>query len=355
VSFTPPVCPHRSCPAHRDPPESFFVRRGYYQPKCRAHPVPRFRCRVCGAGFSRQTFRHDYGDHKPHLNAVLLDALSNGSGFRELARRIPLTRRNVERKFRKIARTLGLLHRNLLAAMPANARFQLDEMISFEHCKSTRPLTVPVLIESRSFFVVAGASAPIRPSGRKTARRRAAIARDEERCGPRPHLDRPCVRGVLDVLAPLVAQHREVRLRTDCKPLYRTLGREVFGDRLVHERFSGRLRRGPGNPLFPINLTNAIVRQLLGRMRRRTWLCTKKHAFLDAHLHYFIVYRNYVRRRTNREPVWYTPAVALGLLEAPLRFEQCLSWRQDWGEHSLHPAHACPRSIDDVRRARRAA
>jgi hypothetical protein len=310
---------------------------------------------MCGDGFSRQTFRHDYRDHKPHLNAILIDALSNGSGFRELARRISLTRRNVERKFRKIARTLGLLHRNLLGTMPVDAHFQLDEMISFEHCKSTRPLTVPILIESNSLFVVAGASAPIRPSGRKSARRRAAIARDEQRSGSRPHLDRPCVRGVLDVLAPLVAGHREVRLRTDCKPLYRTLGKEVFGDRLVHEQCSGRLRRDPGNPLFLINLTNAIARQLLGRLRRRTWLCTKRHPFLDAHLNYFLVYRNYVRRRTNADPVWRTPAVALGLLDAPLRFAQCVSWRQDWGARSFHPAHGEPRSIVQVRATRLAA
>jgi hypothetical protein len=160
------------------------------------------------------------------------------------------------------------------------------------------------------------------------------------------------VRGVLEALVPLVAKHREVHLRTDCKPLYRALGKSVFGERLRLEQFSGRLPRDRSNPLFYINMTFAMARQLLGRLRRRTWLCTKQHRFLDAHLSYFIVYRNYVRRRANYNPVTYTPAVALGLLDAPLRFEQCVSWRQDWGERSLHPAFIEPLSIAAVRQAR---
>ena len=58
--FTPPRCPNARCSAHnaehyRGP--TFFIRRGYYYPKCRAHRIPRFCCKVCGRGFSRQTFR----------------------------------------------------------------------------------------------------------------------------------------------------------------------------------------------------------------------------------------------------------------------------------------------------------
>jgi hypothetical protein len=258
-----------------------------------------------------------------------------------------LTRRNVELKFRKIARTLGMLHANLLAALPPSSRFQLDEMITFEQNRRTRPLTLPLLIEGGTFFVVAGESAPIRPSGKKTKRTMAAIAEDERRCGQRPHLERECLQRVLGTLVPLVRGHATIQLSTDLKPLYRTLAGEIFGERLRHEQTSGRLPRNVSNPLFPINLTNAMARYLNGRLRRRSWLCSKQHRYLNAQLHYFIAYRNYVRARTNHDPL--TPATALGLLDGTLRFEQCLAWRQDWGARSLHPAHADPETIASVR------
>ena len=45
-----------------------FRRHGYYS-TARRRRIPRFRCLVCRRTFSRQTFRMDYRDHRPHLNA----------------------------------------------------------------------------------------------------------------------------------------------------------------------------------------------------------------------------------------------------------------------------------------------
>jgi len=70
--FVPRRCPSPHCPAHAHPPARFFQRNGSYHPRCRNHPVPRFRCRSCGQHFSRQTFRADYRQKKPHLNPLLV-------------------------------------------------------------------------------------------------------------------------------------------------------------------------------------------------------------------------------------------------------------------------------------------
>lgn len=106
--FEPPRCPHPDCKAHEpgafsDP--RFYVRVGYYKPKCRSHRVPRFRCRFCRRGFSRQTFRPDYRDHKPHLNAPLRCLLENRVGLRECSRILDLSRRCTQLKARKHVRT----------------------------------------------------------------------------------------------------------------------------------------------------------------------------------------------------------------------------------------------------------
>ena len=69
--FIPPRCPNLTCPQHLRPEPGFFRRRGYYRPLCRPEGVPRFRCTTCKRGFSRQTFRHDWHDHRPDWNVAL--------------------------------------------------------------------------------------------------------------------------------------------------------------------------------------------------------------------------------------------------------------------------------------------
>ncbi len=91
---------------HAAPTPSFFVRRGYYKPMAKPHRVPRFKCRECNKGFSRQTFRQDYYDKKPHLNAKVIKCLSSGMSYRQSARMLSLTRSNFINKARKIQSTM---------------------------------------------------------------------------------------------------------------------------------------------------------------------------------------------------------------------------------------------------------
>ena len=127
-----------------------------------------------------------------------------------------------------------------------------------------------------------------------------------------------------------------VLLRTDEKTTYPEHARRAFADRtLVHEQVSGRLPRWKWNPLFPINHTEAMLRDLSGRLRRRSWLVSKLRRFLDLALHLFISYRNYMRRRFNRDRE--SPAQMLGIVDRRMTASELCSWRQDWGERSIHP------------------
>ncbi len=105
--FKPPRCPNPSCSRHDDPVPGFYIRNGHYHPKCRSTPVPRFLCRTCGRGFSRQTFRADYRDHRPDLNVKVFRLIEAGTGFRRSARLLHITPRCLTLKFRKMARHLG--------------------------------------------------------------------------------------------------------------------------------------------------------------------------------------------------------------------------------------------------------
>lgn len=334
--FRPPRCPNRHCSEHRSPRPEFFVRKGTYHPHCRAQPVPRFRCRTCMKGFSRQTFRSDYRDHRPDLNTPLYLALASGIGLRQSARNLGLSLRCLELKARKLARHLRRLNLNLRSALPPGATLHFDELETFEERRNTRPLSVPVLIESKSRFLIWAESAPIRPHGRMSPARRKALEEDEKRLGKRRNLSRRSIERTLRRGADLAGSLERVLLHTDEKKSYPALARRVFGaNRLQHERTNSRLARGTWNPLFAINHTEAMLRDLTGRLRRESWLVSKKRRYLDLALHVWMSYRNYVRRRFNTDKA--SSAEHLGFLPRRLRPQELLSWRQDWRRESPHP------------------
>ena len=321
--FKPPFCPWRPCAFHRDPPPGFCTSYGSYKPKCRSHPVPRFRCKGCERTFSRQTFRADYYDHKPHLNAKLFDYLSSGVGLRQSSRKIHLSRRCTELKARKIGRHLRQLNLNLQGKLPPWAKLQFDELETYEGRRNTRPLTLPVVIESESRVILWAESAPIRPRGSMSKKRLAAIEKTVKRHGERRDFSRAAIRRTLARAQKLSGDLTRIQIDTDKKKVYPEIISEVFGDLpTAHVQTSSKLVRDVCNPLFPINHTEASARDLTSRLRRESWLVSKRRRWLDVSLHVFIAYRNLVRRRFNRDS--FSAAEKLGWMQRRLRPTDCL-------------------------------
>lgn len=351
--FRPPFCPNPRCPEHHAPRPRFFTLHGHYAPRCRPRPVPRFRCKSCRRTFSRQTFRADYRDHRPDLNQRLFLLLASGLGLRQSGRLLGLSLRCTELKARKLGRHLRRLNLNLQEPLPPGAILQFDELETYEGKRNTRPLSVPVLIERESRFVVWAESATIRPRGRMSEARRKAIAK-EDAIAPRKDLSVRGIRRTLARGAKLVRELGAVLFQSDEKSNYPGLAQEAFGaERLEHATTSSKLARGSWNPLFPINSTEALARDLMGRLRRESWLVSKRRRFLDVALHVFVAYRNLVRRRFNRDEV--SPAALLGALPRRLTPGEVLSWRQEAGRRSIHPLARASESIEAFAGAQRAA
>jgi hypothetical protein len=136
-------------------------------------------------------------------------------------------------------------------------------------------------------------------------------------------------------------------LDTDQKSSYVELAKHAFGRRMLfHRRTSGKLPRTVSNPLFPINHTEAMARDLMGRLRRESWLVSKKRRYLDLGLQIFMAYRNLVRRRFNDDEA--SPAEFLGFAPRRISETEVLSWRQDWGKRSVHPLSEGGRSVEGI-------
>lgn len=271
--------------------------------------------------------------------------MTSGVSLRQSARALGLTYNNFERKVRKLARHAGLLDRNLQARAAAQRsvggqnpelRFQFDEFESYEGCWSTRPVTVPVLIEGRSRFHVSAAVGTIRPRGKKTERRQAKVERDERRFGRRQDESRLVCARVLEAGAALVRPGATVQIDSDRKHSYVTLIRKAFrGREVFHTRVSSKAPRGAGTRLFAINHTEAIYRDHLARLRRDSWTATKKRRFLELFLRAYQSLRNWVAPRFNGED--RSPGQLLGFAGRRLKLRELVRWRQDLGARSVDP------------------
>jgi transposase-like protein len=354
--FVPPRCPNESCSQHTAPEGRFFRRHGFYSPMCRSHPVPRFLCMTCRKSFSRQTFRADYHDNKPHLNVSVVKYITSGVGLRKTARNLGLTRKNLELKWRKLAKHGRRLDLNLKSrAARAEAhkppsepfRIQFDELETYETRQNTRPLSIATLVEVRTRLIVGAIAAPIRPKGTMTKQRIRAILREDSLFGRRKDRSRVSCRSVFRSAAKLRPGASQVLLETDEKVTYPAYFDEAFhGVRRSHTTTSSKAPRGAGTPLFPINLNEAILRDHAGRVRRDSWLVSKRRAYLNQHLAFYASWKNWVLPRFNRDQ--YAPGVLAGMAPRNLSIGEFLGWRQVWGRRSPCPFGNGRRSMDEA-------
>jgi hypothetical protein len=205
--------------------------------------------------------------------------------------------------------------------------FQLDELETFETSRLTRPVTVPVLIERRSYFILMTRTAPMGPRGRLSSENLRRVEKDRLRFGRRVSGSPQAVDACLRLLEAMLAPDCNLHIQTDRKATYRSLIRRRFHGRLgSHVRESSRRRRDYSNVLFPINHTLAMLRDGVSRLVRRSWGVSKCRRRLQEHLDLWTAYRNYVRGVTVRAPR-VTPAMALGICRRPYRVQEIVAWR----------------------------
>ncbi len=328
--FTPSHCPLDACPSRRGEMPFLWRRKGKYVRACDAKVVQRFLCRTCRRHFSTQTFRVDYRLHKPTLHLRLFGAFVSKVTQRQSARNFECTRKTVVHRLRLLSKHSRDFHGKALGRAKdrggLDGEFQLDELETFENSRRLSPVTMPVLMELHSYFVVDVEVGTLPSRGRLSGRELEMKLERDRTEGRRRSESRAAVVRCVEVLERVRDPDVQIVFSSDHKSTYPGVLEDVLVDGYVHERHSSTARRDRANPLFPINHTLAMFRDGLSRLVRRSWGASKQREWLEIHAWVWIGYRNYIRGITNCARRT-TAAMALGVVARQFSAKTFFEWR----------------------------
>lgn len=331
MDFLPPFCPLEACPSRTESRPFTWRKAGAYSRACDRRRIRRYTCLSCGRRFSEQTFRLDFRERKPQIDRFILHDFVSKVTHRQSARTLRVNRKTIEERLRRFAPAIREFHKATLARARASGgirgRFAFDELETFENSRRLSPVTVPVMVERRTHYVLHAETAAMAARGRLNRREREKLAIREARHGKR----RSGARAAIDRCFEHFAEHHDSRrlieLATDRKRAYRSATRRYIGHRLAaHVTESSKRTRNRSNPLFAINHTFAMMRDGISRLVRRSWGASKCRGRLLLHIWIWIGWRNYVRPITNLAPLT-TPAMALYVMGRKLSDADLLRWR----------------------------
>jgi transposase-like protein len=337
--FVPRFCPNERCAFHGDTTTPWhWVRAGFFTRQSQPRRVQRFRCEHCGRYFSEQTFLTSYWHKHPELLAETFHALIQCTGYRQLARKHGGSPQTLMRQAGHLGRHCQLFHERLRPKGDILESLALDGFRSFEYSQY-HPCEYQLVLGRQSHYAYGFTHAELRRSGSMTARQRRRRAElEHERGRPEPGAVEREVARVLGIVA---AGARRIELHSDENPAYPRAFRRLPALAVEHRTVSSRAARTSRNPLFAINLFDALVRHSCANHKRETIAFSKRASGGLARMWVMLVWRNYVKWFSERRRGG-TPAMRAGVCGRRLSVGEILRWRlfparvglpQAWADH----------------------
>ncbi|TVR53350.1 MAG: hypothetical protein EA426_17960 [Spirochaetaceae bacterium] len=349
-AFTPPFCPNPRCREHtRDlksgpSDERWFYRHGRYGTDAFG-AVPRFRCRRCGRGFGRQTFRVDYYAKRVIDYRELFQLLVACSSTRDICRTVGCSTGTTANRIERLARQAVAMHGDALMKVCIDEPVVVDGFENFAVSKFF-PNNVNILTGAETQFLYDFDYRTIRRSGQMTAIQK-LIRKKLERLY---RADRQAlVKGftaLLDSLMSIPRRSYSIRLRTDCKTEYR---RAIESNRhyrllekarvIVHERTPSTEPRTRHNKLFAVNYLDRQFRKDLKECVRRTVCFGRNICNVMQRMVVYRMYHNHFKAFRHRNPgPTHGSMAALDERWVSLRLSRLFGWREFPSRTILNPS-----------------
>lgn len=342
---TPPFCPNPACRRHHGtnhPPEAtggstsgrygerWFIRKGFYTSR-RSGRVRRFRCRLCGTGFSEQTFSLDYFAKRTVSYRRVEEMVCSTASLRDIARALHCSLGTVSNRISRLARQAMAVHSEYLRDFTPAEPLVADGFESFVYSQFF-PNNINLLITADSQLLLGATYCTIRRKGSMTEAQKRRRTELEKLFRPPGGGIKHAFGELLDEALPLVDRKQRgsgvVELRTDEKreyrwaltdhSYYRVLRLE---GRLVHRTVSSRAARTVRNPLFAVNYFDREIRKDLANHVRETVCFARNVNAAMERLWIYAVRHNLVKRYRERQPRrdTSTHASVAGIAEATIR------------------------------------
>ena len=335
--FRPPFCPRRRCPDHHAASPPSFSRHGTYLTR-RGFRVQRFRCRRCNKTFSRRAFSLAYYLKRPELLQPIAAGLQAGSAHRQLARTLGCAPSTVTRLSARLGRhALLLLNRAL-----QSHRGRLDEPVVIDHFETFEltqdwPFGIAFPVGARSWFIYGLEPAPHARTGQRSEAQ-------EHRRRQRPWRSTRggysgSMKRILDRLLPMVPSGRVLHMVGDGHPAYgRSVRTHAASGRMHLESHPNPPRGRKGSPrsrravardraMFPVDSLHGLLRHSLAAHRRETIAFGRRLNALCERLFLAIIWRNFVKKRSERRSDPTTPAMMAGVTDSPWKWSRVLARR----------------------------
>ena len=339
--FEPAFCPRPDCPQHQVEPQSFRYKRlrATYTRRCDDHVVPRFRCCGCRRGFSQQSFAVSYYLKRPDLTVPIAHGIVNGSAHRQIARVAGCAPSTVTKRVARLGRHAELLQRLCLDALPGISEpLNYDDFETFTGTQF-HPCGLGTSVGHNSWFLYGLGFAPHRRGGHLSpAQRRKQSLWD--RRGGKPARDpyAHALSSQLDVLIPK-APDKPLTVISDDKPDYaRAIRRHPSGEHVRHLVYANP-KRGPkgskrtpeararDTAMFPIDALHRFMRHSIKVHARETIAFGRRSEAQLERAHLFAVFRNLMKRRSERRSRSITPAMWLRLTDERWSWERVFAKR----------------------------
>ena len=319
----PPHCPNPRCQYHSDSTGWRFRKKGFFERDRRPRRVQRYQCSHCDRCFSSSTFSVGYWLRRPDLLEPVFHRLVSCSGFRQIAREFGVSHSTIRHLSDRLGRHCLLFQEAHRPKECPDEALVLDGFRTFEHSQYW-PMDLNLVV-GKSLFVYGFNDAELRRSG--TMRPAQAVKRTvlERKYGrPDPQATRKAVE---EVLGRVIPPGGEVTLRSDEHQSYPPAMKRLRNRVIHHERTSSKDARTAANPLFPVNMSDMLIRHSSANHKRETIAFSKRRQSALYRLAIWTVWRNYMKDRSENRHVG-TPAQAIGAIKRRLDLGEVLGRRQ---------------------------
>jgi transposase-like protein len=304
-------------------PEWPFKRSGYFRRQTAPRRIQRFTCLHCGRSFSTQTFSTTYWQKRPDLDRLIFTKVTGCMANRQIARDLQVAPSTIDRHVARLGRHCFLFHQKLIEGTPPPGEVVIDGFESFEFSQYF-PIHHHVAVEKHTDFFIYFTDSPLRRKGRMTGYQKKRRTELEETLG------RPDPKAIeLDMAELIRVALRDAKSAVvysdDHRAYRRSIGR--VDCQIRQEITPGKEHRDQGNSLWEVNLLDLLIRHSSSNHKRETIAWSKRRQASAERLAIFLVWRNYMKGRREKERGSPTPGMVKGLTKWSLGVEDILRSR----------------------------